>query len=65
MLVVINGTSFATNAATLLELVVERGHEPSSIATALNGKFVTAVQRHKEILRQGDAIEIESARQGG
>jgi sulfur carrier protein len=65
MQIVVNGSDVTTNATTLSELVRERGHEASAVATALNGEFIRIARRPKKSLSQGDAIEIVAARQGG
>jgi sulfur carrier protein len=61
----VNAQAIRSQAVTLGDLVVEQGHGVSKIATAVNGDFVPARARGQTQLRDGDRIEIVSARQGG
>lgn len=63
--VTVNGRGLSTGAATLADLVVEQGFGGSKVATAVNGDFVPQRARETITLRDGDTIEILSARQGG
>lgn len=64
--IIINGEAVETHAATLHDLLGERGYAPNlKIATAVNGAFVPARARSATPLHQGDHIEVVSARQGG
>jgi sulfur carrier protein len=62
---VVNGTDVETTAATLGELVAERGLAGTRVATARNGYFVPARARAETALQPGDKIEIVSPRHGG
>lgn len=62
---IVNGQKTASGAATLADLVHERGLSEAKVATALNGQFVPAAQRATTALSSGDRVEIVSARQGG
>ncbi len=61
----VNGDAVATRAATLSDLVVERGLVGARIATARNGDFVPERTRATTQLKPGDRIEILSPRHGG
>lgn len=63
--ITVNGRALSTAAATLAELVAGQGFGDGKVATAVNGEFVPARQRASTPLRDGDSIEILSARQGG
>jgi sulfur carrier protein len=62
---VVNGSDVETAAATLDELVAERGLAGVRIATARNGDFVPERARAETALHSGDRIEIVSPRHGG
>jgi sulfur carrier protein len=62
---VVNGSDVETAAATLDELIAERGLAGTRIATARNGDFVPARARAETALKSGDRIEIVSPRHGG
>ena len=63
--VVVNGSDVETAAATLDELVAERGLSGMRVATARNGDFVPQRARAETALQPGDRIEIVSPRHGG
>jgi len=63
--IVVNGAPCRTPAATLAELVHERGLTAQRVATARNGDFVPERERATTALRAGDRIEILSPRHGG
>jgi sulfur carrier protein len=63
--ILVNGEALATSAATLHELVAERGLADARVATARNGDFVPARARATTALEPGDRIEIVSPRHGG
>lgn len=63
--VVVNGKAVATDMTNLAALLDEAGFADARVATALNGDFVPARDRSAALLRDGDRIEIVSARQGG
>ena len=65
MKVLLNGESFATEAATLDELCASLGFAEAKIATAVNGSFVPASNRGAKQLAPADEIEIVAPRQGG
>ena len=63
--VLVNGGTAETRAATLAELVAERGFAEAAVATALNGEFVPRAARAETRLAANDTIEIVAPRQGG
>lgn len=65
MNVLINGASEEISEVTLDELCKRYLEHPHTIATAVNGAFVSVRERAECILNEGDKIEILSPRQGG
>ncbi|MBP0582342.1 sulfur carrier protein ThiS [Labrys sp. LIt4] len=65
MTLIINGERQQTEAATLARLLETLELGDSVVATALNGRFVRAVDRERTALKDGDAVEILAPRQGG
>ncbi len=63
--ILVNGGPLATEAATLADLVAERGLAGTRVATARNGDFVPERARAATALLDGDRIEIVSPRHGG
>jgi sulfur carrier protein len=63
--VLVKGETAETRAATLAELVAERGFAEAAVATALNGEFVPRAARAEARLAANDKIEIVAPRQGG
>jgi sulfur carrier protein len=63
--VLVNGEPVETRAATLAELIAERGLAEGAVATALNGEFVPRSARTAAKLATDDEIEIVAPRQGG
>ena len=63
--VLVNGETAEKRAATLAELVAERGFAEAAVATALNGEFVPRAARAEARLAAADKIEIVAPRQGG
>jgi len=61
----LNGEPRTTRAKSLGELIEIEGFGDTKFATALNGNFVPASARDKELLKDGDKIEIVTPRQGG
>ncbi len=65
MRISVNGRAHEVEAATLAALLDELAYGEAIVATALNQIFVRAVDRAATPLRDGDAVEIVSPRQGG
>ena len=61
----VNGQPQLLAAVTLDAALVELGYGTSLVATALNGDFVPVIRRGAAILREGDRLEVLTARQGG
>lgn len=65
MQISVNGKAREVRAATVAALLAELDYGDATVATALNQTFVRAVDRAATPLREGDAVEIVSPRQGG
>ena len=65
MLISVNGSPREVEAATLAALLAELDYADVTVATALNHAFVRAVDRPATPIREGDAVEILTPRQGG
>jgi sulfur carrier protein len=63
--IIVNGEPVMTAAATLADLVAERGFADVRVATARNGNFVPESARASTPLFFDDHIEIVSPRHGG
>ncbi len=61
----VNAQEIATTASTLKQLIDDQGHAGARVATAVNGEFVPARAWSETLLRDGDRVEIVTARQGG
>lgn len=65
MMIHLNGNAVEVTASTLSEALKELGYEGAVVATAVNKAFVPIAKRALTPIRDGDAIEIISPRQGG
>mgnify|MGYP001941589292 CR=1 FL=1 len=65
MQISVNGKPHEVAATTLAALLDELDYREATVATALNQAFVRAVDRPETALRDGDAVEILTPRQGG
>ena len=65
MRISVNGMSREVEAMTLDALLGELDYGDVTVATALNQAFVRAVDRAGVRLKDGDAVEIVTPRQGG
>jgi sulfur carrier protein len=63
--IIVNGEAVMTAAATLADLVAERGLGDVRVATARNGTFVPEKARASTLLFFDDHVEIVSPRHGG
>jgi sulfur carrier protein len=61
----VNGKARDVTAATLAALLRELEYEEGAVATALNQNFIRKSDRGKTRLKEGDAVEILTPRQGG
>jgi len=53
----VNGeTRTLREGTSLAQLLVRLGHEPESVAVAVNGEFVPRASRGNRVLRAGDQI---------
>jgi sulfur carrier protein len=65
MKISVNGRTLEVTAQTLAHLIEELGYATQTVATALNQEFVRSKDRPSTQLREGDAVEILTPRQGG
>ena len=63
--ITVNGTEHQTEERDLEALVLSLGLETTTVATAVNGQFVSRAQRSTRLIETGDRIEILSPQQGG
>jgi sulfur carrier protein len=63
--IIVNGEAVMTAAATLADLLAERGLGDVRVATARNGTFVPERARASTLLFFDDHVEIVSPRHGG
>ncbi len=65
MRIQLNGEAREVTAATLAALLSELDFADLAVATALNHVFVRKAERDQARLKEGDAVEILTPRQGG
>jgi sulfur carrier protein len=65
MRILVNGASREVRAADLSAALSELGYGGAVVATALNGEFVPAADRHGARLSDGDKLEVLAPMQGG
>jgi sulfur carrier protein len=65
MRIKVNGRMLDVAAETLDGLLRELDYDDRHVATALNYDFVRRTDRHETKLKDGDAVEVVSPRQGG
>ena len=65
MKIQINGENAMVSANNLAQLIEDLGYESETVATALNGEFVTCAQRDMVSLSENDKLEIVAPMQGG
>ena len=65
MRIQVNGRSLEVQATSLAILIDELGYGDSKVGTAINQEFVRDRDREKTPIREGDAVEIVTPRQGG
>lgn len=65
MQIEVNGRPHDVAATTLQSLLQELGYADQKVGTALNQEFVRDRDREMTTLRDGDAVEIVTPRQGG
>jgi sulfur carrier protein len=65
MIIHLNGKAVDVTTSMLSEALKELGYEGAVVATAVNKTFIPVAKRAVTPIRDGDAIEIISPRQGG
>lgn len=65
MRIQVNGRSLEVHATTLATLLEELGYGDRKVGTAINQEFVRDRDREAIFLKDGDAVEIVTPRQGG
>lgn len=65
MRICVNGRPLEVAATTLSSLLQELGYADQKVGTAVNQEFVRDKDRADIRLRDGDAVEIVTPRQGG
>ncbi len=65
MRIQVNGRSLEVQATTLANLLDELGYGDRKVGTAINQEFVRDRDRDETRLKDGDAVEIVTPRQGG
>jgi len=65
MRILVNGLQRDVSAATLSGLLNELGYEDQKVGTAVNQEFVRSKDREMIKLKEDDAVEIVTPRQGG
>lgn len=65
MKIMVNGDSREIVSLTLDAALGELGYGNSTVATALNGDFISASARTEAMLADGDRVEIVAPMQGG
>lgn len=65
MKILINGKEEVLHSTTLKELLDSLGHDPESVATAVNQEFVSIDKRSHHDLADGDSIDIIAPMSGG
>lgn len=61
----VNGEPRALESDNLAAALTELGYTDATVATAVNGSFVPAVNRASTALAEGDQLEILAPMQGG
>lgn len=61
----VNGKSKEVESTQLDDILFELDYENATIATAINGEFVSVETRAQCQLKAGDKLEIVSPMQGG
>ena len=65
MRILVNGLQCDVRAATLGGLLNKLGYEDQKVGTAVNQEFVRSKDRDGIKLKEDDAVEIVTPRQGG
>lgn len=65
MMIIVNGQSLDLEAGNLAEALETLGYPSKGIATAVNGAFISALERPNTGLKPGDRLEVVAPMQGG
>ncbi|MFD1796537.1 sulfur carrier protein ThiS [Paracoccus aurantiacus] len=65
MKITVNAEPHDIPAANLCDALAQLGYSGRTVATALNGSFVSRDTRATTPIRDGDRIEVLAPRQGG
>lgn len=65
MTIILNGAKLECSGRTLSEALDELGYTGTTVATAVNGRFVSVRDRSETVLNDDDAIEVIAPMQGG
>ena len=65
MRIIVNGDQHDIDSETLALALDRLGYGGKKIATAVNGRFVSATARPKLKLADGDKVEVVAPMQGG
>ena len=63
--IVLNGANREVSGSTLDEILLECGYQSSTIATAVNSRFIHRHQRADTEIHEGDHIEVVAPIEGG
>ena len=65
MQLTVNGERKTLTATSLPAALKELGYDPTLVATAVNGSFISRNARDQAPLNQGDLLDIVAPQQGG
>lgn len=65
MKILVNGEQAEVHSSNLKAALLELGYEKATVATALNGEFVSAKSRASVVIAEGDRLEVVAPMQGG
>jgi sulfur carrier protein len=65
MKIVLNGERVEVSSPNLQAALIELGYEKATVATALNGEFVSVKSRASVVIAEGDRLEVVAPMQGG
>ena len=65
MKISINGLQTDVTMQSLEAVLLETGYGDMRVATAVNGSFVSVVQRKEYEIEAGDQLEVVAPQQGG
>lgn len=65
MKITLNGETVETDRCSLAELLVTFNYEEKTVATAINGEFVSVEDRQDTMLTENDAVDVIAPMAGG